>query len=153
MKLNLKKFFTAPVFEDQEKTHHAYLQHMIVWTLIFLPLPYLLYTMIAVPQDILRALSQTIFGEIINFTLLYLIRKGRIKVASYVQVIAFWIFFTVTAATSSGVRNEAYSLGYPLVIVITGILLGLYASSFVTIASLVAGGCMVYGPLGFDIFT
>ncbi|MBL8077603.1 MAG: PAS domain S-box protein [Anaerolineales bacterium] len=141
---NLKIFFTAPVFEDQEKTHRAYLLHSIVRTLIFIPLLYLLYTIIMTPHEISRAIVQVIFAEIINFTLLYLIQNGQIKVASYLHVISFWFLITGTAATSSGVSDEAYFLGYPLVIIITGILLGARISSFVTILSIIAGGYMVY---------
>ncbi len=144
MKIFIKNIWTAPVFEDNDKTHQAFLLHVLVWTLIFVPIPYFLYTLFFVPQDSLRAAVQSIIGETINITLLVLIRRGYVRVASYIQVISIWLFFTITALTSAGIHSEGYLLGYPLAILIAGVLLGVNATITLTAISILAGGWMAY---------
>jgi PAS domain S-box-containing protein len=112
--------------------------------LVIVPIPYVLYFAIFVPQEAMRAVLQGGFGELANFTLLILLKKGYIRAASIAQVVAFWLFFTVSAFTDLGVQGEAYLLGYPLVIVIAGVLLGGYATLAVTTLSLLAGLSMLY---------
>ncbi|MBK9209950.1 MAG: hypothetical protein IPL71_17320 [Anaerolineales bacterium] len=46
----LKKMLAPPVFNDDEKTHHAYLLHTILWGLIFVPIPYVSYTLLKTPE-------------------------------------------------------------------------------------------------------
>ena len=76
--------------------------------------------------------------------LLALLRHGQVRLASALQVIAFFTFFTVVAATSSGVHGPAYMLGYGLTIVIAGVLLGGRGAFAVTLAALVAGMVMAF---------
>ena len=138
-------WFTPPVFEDEVKTQQAYLLHVILWTLIFVPIIYLLFVFIEGTDDPTRALAQSAFGEITNVILLIMLRRGYVRLASILQVSAFWLFFTVTAITGNGIRGEAYLLGYSLVIAIAGMLIGAIGASIFTIVSLVVGGLMVYG--------
>lgn len=140
----LRRLLTPPVFENEIKTRKAHLLHSIVWGLIFLPIPYVLYHLIAAPENITRALVQTAFGETVNVILLYLLRRGHVDTASILQVSMFWLFFTVSGFTSDGVRGAAYLLGYPLVIIIAGVLLRGRAAMIVTLFSLAAGGIMAY---------
>jgi PAS domain S-box-containing protein len=140
----LRRIFRAPVFEDEEKTHQAYLLNVLLWALIVMYVPYFLYTVMYDSQNAPRVLLQAVIGETANIILLYLLHAGHVRVAAYGQVFSFWLFFTVTAVTSAGVYSEAYFLGYPLVIVISGILLGIRTTSLITILSLVVGGWMIY---------
>jgi len=139
----LKKLFTAPTFEDEIKTQQAYMLHVILWTLICVPIPFVIYALFQTPENIIRAVIQAGFGETVNIILLIMLRRGHVKTASIVQVSAFWFFFTVTALTGSGVRGEAYLLGYTIVIAIAGILLGGNGALTFTFLSLAAGGLMV----------
>ncbi|MBI5964122.1 MAG: PAS domain S-box protein [Chloroflexi bacterium] len=140
----LKKIFTPPIFDEDAKTHQAYLLHIILWGLIFVPVPYVLYTLIMNPEDSARALLQGGSGEVVNIFLLYLLYRGHVRTASIIQVGAFWLFFTVTAATGFGVHGEGYLLGYPLVIVIAGLLTSQRVTFWVTVLSLVSGALMAY---------
>ena len=140
----LRQIFTPPVFEDELKTQQAYMLHIIVWTLICVPIPFVLYTIALVPQNMTRAFIQTAFGESVNILLLIMLRRGYVRAASILQVSAFWLFFTVAALTSSGVLGEAYLLGYGLVITIAGILLRGIGASIFTVLSLLTGGLMIY---------
>jgi PAS domain S-box-containing protein len=140
----LKRIFSAPLFEEEEKTHRAYLLNVLLWASILLPIPYCLYITIYIPQSIPRALLHVMVAEIINFTLLYLLHRGYVQVVAHGQVISFWLFFGIIAFNADGIHSPAYLLGYPLVIVIAGILLGVRASSVITILSLAVGGWMLY---------
>ncbi len=140
----LKKLFSPPQFKNEEDTHQAFLLHMILWGLVLVPIPYVLYFVLFAPQESMRALVQGGIGELINITLLVLLKRGYIRFASIVQVTAFWLFFTISAFTDYGVPGEAYLLGYPLVIIVAGVLLGGYATLAVTTLSLLAGLSMLY---------
>jgi PAS domain S-box-containing protein len=139
-----RKILTPPVFEDEEKNHGAFLLHVILLGLIIAPIPYLIYTVFSLPEVATRALTQGAVSEAINIFLFVLLRRGHVRIVSFLQVISFWVFFTVSAHTGVGVQGESYLLGYPLVIVIAGLLLGGRAAMAVTALSLLSGLYMVY---------
>jgi PAS domain S-box-containing protein len=145
--IDLKRLFTPPIFEDEVKTRQANLLNIILWGLILVPIPYVLFQWIAAPENLQRALAQGLFGETVNVILLYLLHRGYVRTASILQVCLLWLFFMVSAFTGDGVHGEAYLLGYPLVIVIAGILLGERATTLITLASLISGGLMVYAEI------
>jgi len=134
-----RKILTPPVFEDEVKTQQAYMLHIILWTLVFVPIPYFIYSLIVAPENLARPIAQTVFGIVSNILLIISMRHGYVRAASIFQVGIFWLFFTVTAYTSDGVQGEAYLVGYTLVIIIAGILLGGRGSFFITVLSLVMG--------------
>ncbi|MBI5950760.1 MAG: PAS domain S-box protein [Chloroflexi bacterium] len=138
------KVFTPPVFEDEKTTHTAYFLNIIVWVLFFFPPVYFLYVLIKVPTDASRALTQAGFAEFINVVVLYLLHHRQIRAAALIQIGALWIFFTVSAATGAGVRGESYLLGYPLVIMIAGILKNRRVAIGITLVSLAVGWVMAY---------
>jgi PAS domain S-box-containing protein len=149
----LKKLLTPPVFEDEAKTQQAYMLHIILWTLVLVPLPFAIYTLVFAPENTARSIVQIAFGESVNILLLILLRRGFVRLASVLQVSLFWTFFTITALTDKGVQGEAYLLGYGLVIAISGILLGGMGALFFTALSLLSGAIMVYGQaVGWFVF-
>ena len=143
----LKSWLTPPVFDDELKTEQTYLLHIIVWTLIWVPIPFVIYSFLRNPEYIDRTVIQAGFGEFANFIVLFLLRRGFVKTASILQVTLFWLFFTITAITGSGVYGEAYLLGYGLVIAIAGILLGGSGALVFTTLSLASGAVMVFWEL------
>lgn len=140
----LKNFFAPPVFKDEEKTNQASILNSILWVLVFVPLPYLIYAFTMDQEIISRAIIQTLIGETFNVILLIMLRQGWLRWAAGIQVLAFWIFMTVTAFSAFGVQDEAYLFGYPLVILIAGLLLGTRAAFIMVGLSLFAGLGMVY---------
>lgn len=142
--ITLKRLWTPPVFEDEVKTRQAYLLNIVLWGLILIPVPYVLYEWLSRSENARSALVQAGVGEIINLILLFMLHRGYVHAASILQVGTFWLFFTVLGFTSDGVHGEAYLLGYPLVIMIAGILLGSRAAVFMTAAALLSGSLMVY---------
>ncbi|MBI3170000.1 MAG: PAS domain S-box protein [Chloroflexi bacterium] len=139
----IREFLKPPVFEDEQKTHQAYLLNIIIWGLILIPIPYVAYALISNPLGATRALIQGGVSEAINFFLLFLLKRGHVRTASTLQVATFWVFFTVSAVTGIGVQGESYLLGYPLVIVIAGILLGNNTAMGLAALSLFSGYLMV----------
>ncbi len=140
----IETIFKPPVFENEEKSHQAFLLHVIVWGMIVVPVPYLLFTSLATPHEFNRALAQTAFGEAINFSVLYFSRRGFVREAAALQMTMLWVFFTITAFSGGGARSEAYVMGYPLVIIIAGILFGGRIAFYMTALSLLSGVGMVY---------
>lgn len=139
----LRRLLEPPVFEDETKTREAFMLHVILWALVALPVPYVVVTAITAPALTGRALVEGLAGEAINLFLLVLLRQGRVRLASSLQVVSFWGFFTVLAVTGSGVRGPAYLVGYGLTIVIAGVLLGGRGALVLTLAAVVAGGLMM----------
>jgi PAS domain S-box-containing protein len=144
MRTVLQRILTPPVFDDEEKTRHAFLLHTLLWTLIVIPLPYLAYVIVFLPELFHRALTQVVIAEIVNVALYILLRRGYVKLTAVMQVASLWLFFTVTAATGAGIKSEAYLLGYVLVIAVAGFLLGGKGATAATVLSLAAGGVMAF---------
>ncbi len=128
-----------PAFRDEAKTHEAFLLHVILWSMVLVPPPYVLFTLLRTPRYSERALIQGLVGEAINGSLLLLLRSGRVRLASILQVSALFAFMTGTATTLGGVESPGYQLGYALTIVIAGILIGIRGAAAVTAAAVVSG--------------
>ncbi|MES1179509.1 MAG: ATP-binding protein [Myxococcales bacterium] len=133
------RWLRPPVFADQERTHEAYLLHVILWSLTLMLLPFLSFTVLRVPILAGRALVQTVAGVSINLALLALLRTGAVRLASILHVATLFTFMTVIAATRSGIESPAYQLGYALTLVIAGVLIGLRGAVLVTLAALGCG--------------
>lgn len=140
----LKRALTPPVFDDEIKTQQGYMLHIVLWTLICVPIPYVILTLAVTPEDTSRALIQAAFGEAANILLLIVLHRGYLKTASMMQVGALWLFFTITALTGSGVQGGAYLIGYTLAITLAGILLGGTGALAFTVLSLVSGAYLAY---------
>jgi len=138
----LRRLLVPPVFEDEAQTQQAFMLHVILWALVPVPVLYVLLNFVVDPGGTDRALVEAAAGEAANLLLLFLLRRRRLALASSLQVLAFFTFFTFLAADGSGVRGPAYMLGYGLTIVIAGVLLGGRGALAVTVAALVAGGVM-----------
>ncbi len=135
----LKNLLTPPTFTDGVKTQRAFMLHVILWTLILVPIPYVTYYLLFVPEDLSRALIQSAVGETINILLVIMLRRGYVREAAIIQVTAFWLFFVFAALTMDGVQGSAYLLGQSLVIVIAGILLRGRGAAVYTVLSILVG--------------
>ncbi len=138
----LGRLLRPPVFADEAETHQAFMLHVILWSLVGVPVVYVLLTANVAPEGLARASVEALAGQAANVALLALLRHGQVRLASALQVVAFFTFFTVLASASSGVHSPAYMLGYGLTIVIAGVLLGGNGALAVTVAALAAGALM-----------
>jgi len=143
----LKSLLAPPVFKDEEKTHQAYLLHVILLTLISIPIPFVIYLLIKRPEEANRALTIIIASEIINITLFALLKRGYVRQTAILHIAIIWLIFLISSAASSGIYGVAYMLGNGLVITIAGILLGGRAALIMTLLAIGEGGVMVYAEL------
>jgi PAS domain S-box-containing protein len=142
--LFLKLLLTPPTFTDEEKTHQAYLLHVILLALIAIPIPFVAYLLIQRPEEANRALTLIAASEIIHIILFIILRRGYVRQVSVIQVITIWLFFATASVTSSSVYGVAYMLGNGLVITIAGILLGGRGAMAMTLLAMLEGGTLVY---------
>ena len=141
--IHLSAWLRPPRFADEEKTRQAFLLNIILWVLIIVPIPFLVYTQLFSPEAWRRVLTQVLSGEAVNVFLLVLLRRGYVRIASIIQIAAFWAFFTATAWTGAGIYTQAYQIGQALVICIAGFLIGVHGALIMVGVSLLSGGLMV----------
>jgi signal transduction histidine kinase len=132
-------WLSPPSLPDERLAQRALLLNLILWALVLVPGPYLAYVIAARPDQLRRALIQSAFGETVNLVLLVVLRRGHVAIASRAQVACFWVFFLATAWTSDGTRSEAYQMGFPLVILLAGLLVSTKGAILAAAASLAAG--------------
>src|SRR5215204_3407684 len=99
----LESLLTPPVFEDEEKTHQAYLLHVILLTLISIPLPFIIYLLIKRPEEAGRALTIIVASEIINITLFALLKRGYVRQIAVLHIAIIWLIFLISSAASSSI--------------------------------------------------
>ena len=138
-------WLAPPVFPDESETHQAHTLHVVLLALLVLPFAYVGLSALVTPERLGRACVEAAAGQAANVTLLWLLQRGRVALAASLQVVAFFTFFTVLAATGVGVESPAYMLGYSLTIAIAGALLGGRGALAVTAAAVAAGGLLVAG--------
>jgi two-component sensor histidine kinase len=144
----LKRIFAPPHFpQDEPKNRQAFLLNIILWTLVAIPIPYVIYAIAvsdSLPQNLPRALREAAFGEVVNIFLLWLMHRGWVQAAAITQVTMFWLFFTVVAFTGNQIQGVSYLLGYSLVICIAGVLISSRAAFVMTLLSVLSGLGMLY---------
>ncbi|MBL8089198.1 MAG: PAS domain S-box protein [Anaerolineales bacterium] len=150
----LKKLLKPPVFENEIDTHQAYILNIILWGLIAIALFFIIFIPALEPEIATRVWVEIIIVVSINSFLLYMMRRGYVRQAAMIQVILFWILFTAIAFSGSGLRSEAYSFGYLLVIIISGLLLGPKVSLGIAVLSVASGlTILLLNRIGFIQFS
>ncbi len=140
----IKRIFTPPVFEDDEKNRIARLLNVILWAVIGLLTGLVLYKLIVQGE------SLTSRSGIANITLILLmvglgvvIRSGYVKTASIILIVVSWLNLTYQAWFSGGLRDAAF-IAYIVVILLANLLLGWQAGLVVAGVSIAAGWVLAY---------
>ena len=141
---SLKELLTPPVFEDETKSHQAYMLHYILLVLVVVPVAYSTTIWFTEPEYFNAALAQSVISEAILGVVFLLNRRGNTYLASLLQIGFFWFLFNGVSFTRLGVHGTAYILGNGTVIVVAGLLLGGRISLITTFFSVLAGGWMTY---------
>ncbi|HEU4385132.1 MAG TPA: response regulator [Anaeromyxobacteraceae bacterium] len=148
----LAAMLRPPSFADEQKTHAAYMLHVVLWAMVLVPLPYVAWALLNARElgaaTVWRVLTQSAIGEAVNAALIVALRRGHVRLASILQVSLLWTFFLWSALSGSGIRDLAYVLGFPIVIGIAGLLLGLRGALAAAGASVAAGGAMLLAETG-----
>jgi PAS domain S-box-containing protein len=135
----LPSILRPPVFADEPQTHQAWLLHMALWSMIFAPLPYLLYVLTSEPAELRRALSGVLIDEALGFALLWAMRRGHVRWASRMLVCAVWLLMAGLALTRAGLQSQTYQMGLCLAVVVAGMLLGFRAAFATALVSTLFG--------------
>jgi GAF domain-containing protein len=135
----LQRFFSPPVFEDDEEKNRsaALLSPILLGTILLLSI-FFIIRLIANIHAITT--STTIFlGFLIllSAALLFILRRGYTRLAAFIFVSVGWTALTVQATLISGLRDSAV-IGYVVIVIASGLLIGLRASIGYTALSLIA---------------
>ena len=132
--------FRSPVFpEDEDKTRRAkYANRIAIWFLVVilayeagarLFLGYVGFYVIDI------ALSEIAISCAAG---LFLLRRGAVRVTSFLLVIGIWVGSNSIAASGYGIKDASYIINFAIVLM-AGLLLGWQASLLITILSIVSG--------------
>ena len=123
----VKRFLAAPVFADEEKSRIAALLNIILLAVILVSLVRVGGSFISRTQNLGAAL---LVNGVMIFTMVglrFLMRNGRVKLASYLAVGIVWGIVAIGSSRLGGIRGPLFgSLG--AVILATGLLLGGWAA-------------------------
>jgi len=135
----------SKLFSDQEgeRIISTYLETILKLSLILLPFLAgfkILYFSVLYPVDYILLLLTLFFG-----LLLIILKKGYVKLVSYLFVSATWIALTFMAAYSDGVKDIAV-VTYIVLIFLTTLFTSARFAVFVTILSIAAVWIMSFVP-------
>jgi signal transduction histidine kinase/CheY-like chemotaxis protein len=137
-----RRLITPPVFPDEDKTRTARLLHAI--TMLLWPI-FLLAVVITLIQSENKLgsmlLNVVLISSLVATT--YLLRSGRVRLASVVFVVLMWLIVMTAAVAFGGLTSPALS-GLLLLTLIAGLLLGGRAAFVTSLATLAALTVMLY---------
>jgi len=144
MAVSIRQLLTAPQFEDdEEKTRIAQLLHTILITLplVMVILIVALLLVFGLPRSLYGAympVSAAILA-IAAIGLLFWVRRGHVRSTSIILIALIWLPITSWLLSLGGtIRGDNTVIGYILVIVLAGLLLGQKAARILTALSLLA---------------
>lgn len=118
-----KKLFAAPIFEDEEKTSAARLVNVTLFTILALMVALPLIIAFAMPSEAGITLAASAVMVVIVLGLLFLVRRGYVRIVSVLLTSMFLIMITWSIYSYRGVRDITIT-GYFLVLVLASLLLG-----------------------------
>jgi GAF domain-containing protein len=139
------KFFTSPVFpEDEDKTRKARYAHVIALGLLVAALAY---------EALVRSAAGLVVPSIFELILigfamtcimgLWLLKRGHVRLISFLLVFLIWLTSNGFAATSYGARDASYIVNFAIILM-AGLLLGWQASGIITLFSVISGIALAY---------
>lgn len=144
--MELRQFFAAPVFEDEDKTRAAGLLNAMLLVTLGLCLATALAMALVAPQAFVSNVNNlVIFGTWIALALALqlLLRRGHVRLASLITISALWAIVTFVLYHFEGIANPMAG-AYFLCIVGAGLLLGGQAAFAITLLSLASVWAMWY---------
>jgi methyl-accepting chemotaxis protein len=144
----IRRFLAAPIFEgNEDKTRAASLLNVI--SLTFLSLGIASVLILFNPRTLVMGTVFTLTALSVQFPM----RRGRVRLASLIQVSLLWVLITYLAINGGGVRAAIFG-GFGMVTLMAGLLLGGYSGFAVAGLSIVAGLGMLYAEgSGYLTFT
>lgn len=144
----LNKFFSPPIFEDQDKSRKAQILNVILWAGLIL-LIVLRVLSVAGDGGWVQRLSNPIsFLIVILAGLIFVMKLGYIRQTSFLLLIAVWAALSFQAYSIAGIYDVAY-LGTVILVVLAGLLLDFrYSILFAALAIFTGWGLAYLQTIG-----
>ncbi len=145
MLTNLQDIFRAPVFpEDEDKTRKARYAHVMAFMLLGVAIAFEAVVRSSVASSSLTNFELILIGfALLCITGLVLLRKGYVRLTSYLLVALIWITSNGFASTGYGARDASFIINFAIVLM-AGLLLGWQASVIFTILSAASGFTLAF---------
>src|SRR4051812_17634568 len=122
--MGIRRFFTSPVFPDEEHTRRAWVLHVILWSSLLLSMVSFFPYMLVLPQSQARWVTVELVLLFTYPVWMLLNHRGHTRMAGALLLVELWLLAIVLALTAGGVRSPV-SLGFVVVVVlIAGLLFG-----------------------------
>ena len=137
-----KQFFASPVFEqDEDKTNRARVLNSLLVNIVIVMILHMVITPLFVVNKLGSSILVTLHLGLVLF-IRFLVRRGRVRLASLFFVAGFWVAATIFMFFSGGITNVSPTF-LLLLIVCAGLLLGQTAAIGVAAISSITALAMV----------
>jgi hypothetical protein len=138
----IKDFFTAPIFEEDDKTRiaaHVYLLSKIALVLVVLLGS--LYPILTKRFSIDTIVLWCLFP--IAFFVMQITRRGYVRLAGSIYTVISWLYVNYTTLNTGGVRAVGFG-GNLIILVAAAMLIGIRAVPAFGLASILIGLCLAF---------
>ena len=145
MQFHLRELFAPPVFPgDEDKSRSASILNTIGWSCLLMVLGILFVRTIQANDANLAEVNWILVATIFLIAVVLLLsRRGYVRGASYLFVLALWGALTYIAWAADGIRDIAF-FAYTIPILIAALLIGWFSATILTLTSILAGWALAY---------
>lgn len=145
MQRDLQRFFSPPVFpDDEDKTRSATFLNASAWSCLLIVVSILLIRMIQGNDVNLAEVNWVLTAIILAIAfVLYISKKGYVRVASFLFIAIVWSGLSSVAWVADGIRDVAF-FAYSIPILMAGLLIGWRGMAIVTVVSIVSGWALAF---------
>jgi GAF domain-containing protein len=139
----IRKLFTPPVFDDDEKSRSAFYIHWVALISVFALFAFFLARIVLgnPPFGFSNIILLVLTGVI---TVVWVLtRAGAVRLAGYIHIGTIWAASTLLALTGSGVRGTGFT-SYFVVMLLAGLLLGVWPAVGIAVISVISGFGLAY---------
>jgi len=137
----LTRIFPLPAFDDEDLARSASQLRTVVLTMAGITTLYVVAWMILMPQFPNRIFSALSLYPLFIW-LMYLIQRGKTKLASAIMVVGVWLILFFAAAFNGGVFAPGYS-GMLITVLAAGIFMNREWANRIALLSVIGGGVYV----------
>lgn len=137
MLTRIRSFLAAPNYDDEDRARVARLLNVVLLALFaaMVLVVVAILTFVGWPSTVEDAFTLVGGGVVALATggLMFAARRGHLRAASVVLLSLIWIIITAWIYTNAGISSDTSPLGYPIIIVLAGLLLGGQAAVVFTV--------------------
>ncbi len=141
--MDLKRLFSVPVFDDDDSNIAALLLQYIVVAVVGVTFFVTFPLAVLMPSGNAIVAIQGVCALIISAVLFRLIRSGKVKLASWLLLVLFWVSVGVSAWTAGGIHAPAFT-NFMLIVFAAGLLLGARVGILFAVLSALFGLGLVF---------